>query len=55
MNILKTSDMVKFAREKMPGEKVTKDIQDSITIIKEVHESAMQPAGSLKPTEEANQ
>ncbi len=55
MNILKTSDMVKFARGKLPGEKVTKDIQDSITIIKEVHKSAMQPAASSRPAEEENQ
>jgi hypothetical protein len=54
MNILKTSDMVKFAKEKLSGENVTKDIQDSISIIKEVHESGAQPAGSSGPTEEEN-
>ena len=55
MNILKTSDMVKFAREKLSEEKVSKDIQDSITIIKEVHESETHLAGSSKPAEVENQ
>ena len=51
MNIIKTSDMVKFAKEKLTGEKVTKDIQDSISIIEEVHEAVTKPVESSQPSE----
>jgi hypothetical protein len=44
MNIIKTSDMVKFAKEKLTSEKVTKDILDSISIIEEVHQAVTKPA-----------
>jgi hypothetical protein len=47
MNIIKNSDMVKFAKEKLPGEKVKKDIQDSISIITEVQEAVTKPVESV--------
>lgn len=39
MNILKTGDMVKFAREKPQKPRVKEDIEESIHIIKEVRDS----------------
>jgi len=45
LNILKRSDLVKFAKESLKNEKVRSDIDESIGIVQEVHGTA---AGSQK-------
>jgi len=45
LNILKRSDLVKFAKESLKNEKVRSDIDESIGIVQEVHSTA---AGSQK-------
>jgi len=48
LNLLERSDMVKFAKEKPLGKMINEDIEQSITIIKEVQKAAVKAEGAAQ-------